>query len=382
MTQGVYSRSPDIMEPRPLSKHAASAPLQIEPASLQIENVRLNFGATAVLDTVSLSVTAGDVVSLLGHSGCGKTTMLRVVAGLERPQDGRVILAGREMTGPGVFLPPEQRGVGLMFQDYALFPHLTILDNVMFGLARVPAEKARAIAHQALERVGLATYIADYPHMLSGGEQQRVALARALAPSPGILLMDEPFSNLDQRTREAIREETMALLREHNTTVLIVTHDPVEAMSIADHIALMRNGRIVQTDTPEQLYRHPGSLFAARYFCDFNEITGFASNNVVTCAAGRFVLNTRIADGDCTVCIRPQAISLVAAGVEPLTGKVLARRFLGDADMTSIGVEGLEKPHHARLLAGYGAAPGETVGLKIDPAGVLAFPPKAVQNDK
>jgi iron(III) transport system ATP-binding protein len=343
-------------------------------ASLSIENVRHTFGATPVLDDVSLSVSAGEVVTLLGHSGCGKTTMLRIAAGLERPNAGRVILAGREVTGPSVFVPPEQRGVGLMFQDYALFPHLTILDNVTFGLSRRPPEEARATASRALERVGLANYAKDYPHMLSGGEQQRVALARALAPSPGILLMDEPFSNLDQRTREAIREETMGLLREQNTTVVLVTHDPIEAMSLADRIALMRKGRIMQIGTPEELYRQPHSMFAARYFCDLNELEGQADGNVVSCAAGRFVLTREIADGPCIVCIRPQAIALVVAGVEPLTGEILSRRFLGDSEMTSIAIENVAKPLHARLQTGYSAAPGEKVGVKIDPAGVLAFP--------
>ena len=341
--------------------------------SLDLENLALKFGGTEVLEGVSLGVNAGEVVTLLGHSGCGKTTMLRIAAGLERPQVGRVLLAGREVTGPAVFVPPEQRGVGLMFQDYALFPHLTILGNVMFGLLGKPLEDARTAARQALARVGLAAYENDYPHMLSGGEQQRVALARALAPSPGILLMDEPFSNLDQRTREAIREETMALLREQKTTVLLVTHDPIEAMAIADRIALMRAGKIVQIGAPEELYCHPGSLFAARYFCDFNELDGTAQNNVVTCAAGRFALETPVADGPCTVCIRPQSISLVAEGITTLNGEVLTRRFLGDADMVTFAIEGAAKPLHARLRAGYGAAPGERAGIKIDPAGVLAF---------
>lgn len=341
--------------------------------SLDLEGLAHKFGGTEVLDGVSLGVQAGEVVTLLGHSGCGKTTILRIAAGLERPQAGRVILAGREVTGPAVFVPPEQRGVGLMFQDYALFPHLTILDNVMFGLQRKQPSGARTIARQALARVGLAAYENDYPHMLSGGEQQRVALARALAPAPGILLMDEPFSNLDQRTREAIREETMALLREQKTTVLLVTHDPIEAMSIADRIALMRSGKIVQIGTPEELYRHPNSLFAARYFCDFNELDGMAQDNVVTCAAGRFALETPVANGPCTVCIRPQSISLVVEGVSGLNGNVQTRRFLGDADLVTIAIEGAPRPLHARLRAGYGAAPGERAGVKIDPAGVLAF---------
>jgi iron(III) transport system ATP-binding protein len=343
-------------------------------ASLEIERIRQTIGGSTVLDDVSLSVRPGEIMCLLGHSGCGKTTMLRVVAGLERPVAGRVLLAGREVSGPGAFVPPEARGVGLMFQDYALFPHLTILDNVAFGLSKKPAAEARRIAMQALERVELAGYAKDYPHMLSGGEQQRVALARALAPQPGIMLMDEPFSNLDQRTRESIREETVAVLRDNRSTALVVTHDAVEAMTIADRIALMRSGRIVQIGTAEELYRRPDTLFVARYFCDLNEIDGEVRDNVVTCAAGRFVMQRPMADGPCLVCIRPQSITLVIEGVQPFGGTILTRRFLGDADMVTIGIEGLPKPLHARLPAGYAAAPGERVGLRIDPGGVLAFP--------
>lgn len=330
-----------------------------------------------MLDDVSLSVRPGEIMCLLGHSGCGKTTMLRVAAGLERPQQGRVLLSGREMTGDATFVPPEARGVGLMFQDYALFPHLTILDNVAFGLSRKPAADARRLALQALERVALAAYAQDYPHMLSGGEQQRVALARALAPQPGIILMDEPFSNLDQRTREAIRDDTVNLLHDKGSTALLVTHDPIEAMTIADRIALMRTGRIVQMGSAEELYRQPNSLFVARYFCDLNELDGQAAGNVVSCAAGRFVLRNAIPDGPCLVCIRPHAISLVIASADALGGTIASRRFIGDVEIVTIAVEGLAKPLRARLPAGLALAPGERIGVKIDPAGVLAFPKSA-----
>ncbi len=341
--------------------------------ALEIEHIRQTIGGTVVLNDVSLTVAPGEIMCLLGHSGCGKTTMLRVVAGLERPSSGRVLLANREVSGPASFVPPEARGVGLMFQDYALFPHLTVIGNVMFGLDRKPAAEAKHIAVQALERVALAGFAQDYPHMLSGGEQQRVALARALAPQPNILLMDEPFSNLDQRTRETIREDTMAVLRDKKSTALVVTHDANEAMTIADRIALMRSGRIVQTGTAEELYRRPNSLFVARYFCDLNELPGESKGGVVNCAAGRFVLAHPVADGPCRVCIRPQAISLVSASVETLTGTIMLRRFLGDADAVTLSIQGLDKPLHARLQAGYAAAPGESVGIKIDPAGILAF---------
>ncbi|MCC2095470.1 MAG: ABC transporter ATP-binding protein [Hyphomicrobiales bacterium] len=356
------------------SRTAAAAPAHA--VSLEIGNVSQRFGATVALDEVSLTVEAGETVCLLGHSGCGKTTMLRVAAGIEKPDRGTVRLGGRLVTGRGVFVPPEARGIGLMFQDYALFPHLTIAGNVKFGLSALPASKANAIASEALERVGLARYGDDYPHMLSGGEQQRVALARALAPGPGILLMDEPFSNLDQRTRESIREETMMLLRQSSTTCVVVTHDPIEAMSIADRIVLMRKGVIVQTGTPEDIYCRPATLFAARYFCDLNEIPGEASANTVRTPIGVFTPANPVADGPCLVGIRPQAISLVIAGTENLEGTVLSRRFLGESDAVTIAVEGLANPLHAHLPTGYAPAPGEQSGIRIDPAGILAFPQK------
>lgn len=356
------------------SKAAAAAPTGA--VSLEIEHVSQRFGATLALDDVSIAVAAGETLCLLGHSGCGKTTMLRVAAGIEKPDTGTIRLGGRVVTGSGIFVPPEARGVGLMFQDYALFPHLTIAANVAFGLSKLPAAQASAIAREALERVGLARYGNDYPHMLSGGEQQRVALARALAPSPGILLMDEPFSNLDQRTRESIREDTMALLRQSRTTCVIVTHDPIEAMALADRVALMNKGRILQTGTSEDIYRKPASLFAARYFCDFNEIAGEASSNILTTPLGRFAAANPVPDGPCLVCIRPQAISLVISGAQQIRGTVLTRRFLGEAEFVTVEVSGLAKPLHVHLPAGSAPAPGEVAGLRINSADILAFPQK------
>ena len=196
------------------------------PAQLAFENLVQVYDSLRALDGVSLTIEPGEIVCLLGHSGCGKTTLLRIAAGVEAPTSGRVLMDGREVSGPRTFLEPERRGIGLMFQDYALFPHMTILQNNMFGLKDLSSAEAGVAARRALSRVGLEHYANEYPHTLSGGEQQRVALARSIAPRPGVLLMDEPFSNLDRRMRDAIRDETVAILRETGATTIVVTHDP------------------------------------------------------------------------------------------------------------------------------------------------------------
>lgn len=352
----------------------------VRPAALSMRDVQKEFSGMTVLTGISMEVATGEIVCLLGQSGCGKTTLLRIAAGLERPTSGTVSLAGWEVAGPERFLPPESRGVGLMFQDYALFPHLTVLNNVMFGLDALPALRAREIAMSALERVGLKPHAGDYPHMLSGGEQQRAALARAMAPNPRILLMDEPFSNLDQRMRFRIREETIALLREKQSTAVVVTHDPVEAMSIADRIVLMRLGRIVQSGTPEDLYDRPRSLFAARFLSDLNEVPGVARDGAVECRLGRFAA-PGIANGEAIVCIRPQSIALrrLEQGAAPQAdedlGEVLSCRFLGEAQRLLVAVEGLDQPLEVSEPVTSGRRKADTrVALRIDPTRALTFP--------
>src|SRR5262249_1699171 len=222
-----------------------------------LDEVSKRYGESFALDHVSIDISPGEVLCLVGPSGCGKTTLLRIAAGVEHPTTGRVLLDGQEVAGPDHFIPPEKRGIGLMFQDFALFPHLTIQQNVAFGLRSLTRSEGKAEALAALSRVGLAHYANEYPHILSGGEQQRVALARAIAPRPSVLLMDEPFSGLDPRLRERMREETLAILHETGATSIVVTHDAEEAMRMGDNVVLLRDGRVVQSGRALDLYRAP-----------------------------------------------------------------------------------------------------------------------------
>jgi iron(III) transport system ATP-binding protein len=209
------------------------------PVSCGFENIWQRFGDVTALAGVNLTIDAGEVVCLLGQSGCGKSTLLRVAAGVERPSAGRVLLDGREVAGPERFVDPERRGVGLMFQEYALFPHLSVLDNVCYGIRGLAAADMRASALRALDRVGLAGMADAFPHMLSGGEQQRVALARAVAPRPGVLLMDEPFVSLDPPTARQVRQWLISLWLQRPHTVLFVTHDLREAIALADRLIFL-----------------------------------------------------------------------------------------------------------------------------------------------
>ena len=341
-------------------------------ARLGFENLSRRYGDTLALDNVTLDVPPGKVLCLLGPSGCGKTTLLRIAAGVERPSSGRVLIDDEEVAGPNRFVPPEKRGVGLMFQDFALFPHLTILDNVAFGLRSRTKAEARAEALMALERVGLGQYAAEYPHILSGGEQQRVALARAIAPRPGVLLMDEPFSGLDTRLREAMREDTLAILHETRATCIVVTHDAEEAMRMGDSVALMRKGRVVQTGTALDLYREPKDIFAARTFSDLNEMKARVEAGRAATPLGTFPV-TSVADGtDVIVCVRQGGVRLMKQG-EGTPGRVLDTRFLGDVGLVEVAVQGLDAPIFARVRESDVPAQGTEVGVSVDSGAVLIF---------
>ncbi len=342
------------------------------PASLTFENVTRRFDGKAAVSDVSFTAGNGEVICLLGASGCGKSTLLRLAAGIEVPDEGRILLDGKEIAGPTRFVEPEDRGIGLVFQDYALFPHLDALGNARFGLSDLPKREALSIADAALRRVGLEARMRAMPHELSGGEQQRVALARAVVPRPRVLLMDEPFSNLDRRMRDQVREETVAVLRETGATALIVTHDPEEAMRIADRIALMRDGRLVQIGRSRDIYNAPVDLEAARFFCDLNEIEATVKGGRIETALGTFPAPGKADGSRAIAAIRPQSIRIKPAGF-CIPGRIIAHRFIGEVDLVDVIVQGLDRPLRARVQDLPSARPGADVGIDIRDREVLVF---------
>ncbi len=340
--------------------------------ALVLENVSHAYDGFTAVDGIELRVGPGELVCLLGPSGCGKTTVLRVAAGLEELQRGRVLIGGREMARLGFSVPPEARGVGLVFQDYALFPHLTVAENVAFGLVgeRQPARRAAAL--EALERIGMRDYAGRYPHTLSGGEQQRVALARALAPKPQLLLLDEPFSGLDIRLRDQVRDETLRVLRAAEISTLIVTHDPEEAMYMADRIAVMRAGRILQEGPPAEVYRAPQTAFIASFLSDVNSIHGTVEGGVVPSVFGRIAAGG-IADGArVDVLIRPEALRIGAGDGAP--AEVVAVHPLGHSNIVVLRLDDGGRELRARIPGAEAPRPGARVTVALDGDQTFVFP--------
>ncbi len=254
---------------------------------LEIKSICCGYEGTVIVNDLSLSLRETTQNCLLGPSGCGKTTVLRAIAGFEHITHGEIVLNGKVISSRNIQVPPEHRGIGMVFQDYALFPHLTVAANVAFGLRKQGKKKQRKVAEEMMELVGLEDYIDRYPHELSGGQQQRVAVARALAPKPTLLLMDEPFSNLDSDLRERLVLDVHEILRQRQTTTLFVTHDQEEAFVIGDHIAVMNEGNIKQWDTPYNLYHEPINRFVADFIGQGRLIEGvLASHETVQTSLG------------------------------------------------------------------------------------------------
>ena len=355
--------------------------------ALTLEHVSHAYGGLRAVDDLELSIAPGELVCLVGPSGCGKTTALRIAAGLEALQRGRVLIDGQVVADGRVDVPPEARGVGLMFQDYALFPHLSVADNVAFGLRGRPAGEQRARVEATLAQVGMLEEVEAYPHMLSGGQQQRVALARALAPEPRIMLLDEPFSGLDAQLRVRIRDDTLHLLKGSAAATLMVTHDPEEAMFMADRIALMRAGRMVQVGQPTELYFAPVNSFVAGFFGEVNRLDGRVVKGRVRTPLGDLAAGHLVEGTAVQVLIRPEALKLhplprcAAASVggddNCLAARVMAARLLGRSSLVHLSVEGAvaDGLHlHGRVPGRFLPGEGDLMAIHLDHSEAFVFP--------
>ena len=329
--------------------------------AVSARGLRCDFDGVEAVRDLTLEVPEGALFALLGPSGCGKTTALRLIAGFERPAAGTLELFGRTVAGAGRFTDPEHRGVGMVFQDYALFPHMDVAHNVAYGLARSPDRQDRVA--EALELTGLSAMGERSVHELSGGEQQRVALARALAPRPRLLLLDEPFSNLDPSLRARVRAEVRAIVKRAGTTAILVTHDQEEALSVADRVGLMWNGLIEQAGTPDEVYQHPATLHAAEFIGDANVLRRPVENGHVRSPFGEHPApaGARAA----AVVLRPEDLQILPGGIP---GTVVHREYYGHDQVLGIRLaDGIELrarvgPHERLTEVGPIA-----IGLRRDP---------------
>lgn len=346
------------------------------------------YGSTAVLNNISFTVPAGELVCLLGPSGCGKTTLLRIAAGMERLQAGSVIIDEEVVADATIHVPPEERRIGYMFQDYALFPHLSVLDNVTFGLFRRDRVTAKERAMEMLDQVGMARHAARFPHMLSGGQQQRVALARALAPEPRLFLLDEPFSGLDTGMRSRVRAETLAVLKRNNVATLMVTHDPQEAMFMADRIKVMgANGRILQTGAPADIYHKPVDEYVAHLFGDMNMFEARVEHGQLISSFGAIAADATAEGTIVRVLIRPEGMTLSNTdgsntdGGGPQGGgalvDILSAHLLGNSSLVRFRVrDGINggAEFHVRVPGSFDLTEIGPIWARVDPDHIFLYP--------
>lgn len=338
---------------------------------LQAREIAKSFDDAVAVDSASISVEKGTSLALLGPSGCGKTTLLRILAGLETPDAGVVSVGESVLSGPTTFVPPEARHIGMVFQDWALFPHMTVSKNVAFGLTRREIEEGRVV--EALDMVGLSHLSDRYPEDLSGGQAQRVALARALAPRPQVLLLDEPFSNLDNELRAQVRADVVSLLRDVGMTSVFVTHDQEEAFVLGDRVAVMRHGRIVQEGLPSDVYESPATPWVASFVGEANVFRGVATDGALASPVGVLPLAGGIS-GACEVVVRPEHL-LLGNGTD---GVVAAVEFYGHDSSYRVAVDGTNLL--VRGLAAPRFGPGDEVSITYSGPKVVAFPGDVAQS--
>ncbi len=328
--------------------------------AIRCQGLSKKFGQVQAVADLNLTLHEGHFLALLGPSGCGKTTALRLLAGFEIPDTGEIAIGRQVVNRPGTFVPPEQRSVGMVFQEYALFPHMNVADNVAYGLPKGVNKQDRV--YEVLSLVGLADVMARMPYELSGGQQQRIALARALAPRPRLVLLDEPFSNLDAGLRTQVRAEVRQILRQAQATVIFVTHDQEEALSLADEVAVMIRGHIAQTDTPHKLYRRPSNKQVATFLGNANFLPGQASEGQVRCELGHLP-TSGIHTGAVEVMLRPEDVLVVSDG--PVSAKIVNREYYGHDQLITVELASGTQIQ-SRLLGPEGDFyPGQRVGLKV-----------------
>jgi iron(III) transport system ATP-binding protein len=339
-------------------------------AGVAVRGLTKSFEARSVLRGVDLDIAEGTLTAVLGPSGCGKTTLLRIVAGFETPDVGTVTIGGETVCGSGISVPAHRRRIGLMPQEGALFPHLSAAENVAFGLPRDQRGDAERVVRHWLKVVGLDGTGAARPHELSGGQQQRVALARALAARPRVLLLDEPFAALDAGLRGRVREDIVTILRETGTTAILVTHDQPEALSLADAVALLMAGRVVQAGSPADLYDRPATLTAARFVGAAVEVSGECRAGMVRTALGVHPVRLPVGDGEVVAVLRPEQLRL--DGDDGARARVTANRFYGpDRAVHVVLADGT--PLVLRRPGDVAVEPGREVTVRVEGA-VLAYP--------
>jgi len=327
--------SQDSTRAEPVGERVEETTAGADPSILELEDVTQTYGPETAVDGLSLSVAEGELLTLLGPSGCGKTTTLRIIAGLEAPGEGTVSIGGEVVAGRGSAVPAEERDVGLIFQDFALFPHLSVAENVAFGIDDLPAAEREARVEELLDLVDLAAHREKMPRQLSGGQQQRVALARSLAPEPAVLLLDEPFSNLDVRLRVEMREEVRRILKEAGVTAVSVTHDQEEALSISDRVAIMNDGDVEQVGKPEVVFENPESRFVASFLGQASFLSGLVKGGQVETALGSLPtdrLNGPVSayeGAQIDVLLRPDDLRAMPTNESNADGRVVHRRYNG-----------------------------------------------------